>query len=46
MEQFPNITLLGSAGGAAVLSILNQAIVNEKDPIYEVIKRLHFIWLI
>ena len=47
MEQFPNslsITLLGSAGGAAkaVLAILNQAIVNEKDPIYEVIKNVTF----
>ena len=47
VEQFPNslsITLLGSAGGAAkaVLAILNQAIVNEKDPIYEVIKNVTF----
>ncbi|EJQ40923.1 hypothetical protein IEE_04779 [Bacillus cereus BAG5X1-1] len=47
MEQFPNafsITLLGSAGGAAkaVLAILNQAVVNEKDPIYEVIKNVNF----
>ncbi len=47
MEQFPNslsITLLGSAGGAAkaVLAILNQAIANEKDPIYEVLKNAKF----
>ncbi|MEH7220077.1 S-adenosylmethionine decarboxylase related protein [Bacillus toyonensis] len=47
MEPFPNslsITLLGSAGGAAkaVLAILNQAIANEKDPIYEVIKNVTF----
>ena len=47
MEQFPDsfsITLLGSAGGAAkaVLAILNQAVVNEKDPIYEVIKNVNF----
>ncbi len=47
MEQFPNslsITLLGSAGGAAkaVLAILNQAIVNEKTSIYEVIKNVTF----
>ncbi|MDD1370314.1 S-adenosylmethionine decarboxylase related protein, partial [Bacillus sp. MHSD17] len=47
MERFLNslsITLLGSAGGAAkaVLAILNQAIVNEKDPIYETIKNVTF----
>ena len=47
MEQFPNslsITLLGSAGGAAkaVLAILNQAIANEKDPIYKVLKNAKF----
>jgi homospermidine synthase len=41
IDQQQTITLLGSAGGAAkaILSILNQAAVDKKDPIYRFISR-------
>ncbi len=44
MEEFGNIRLVGSGGGGGkgVLWILNEGIVNEKDGVYEGIKKVRF----